>query len=792
VVDPWIFSLAALGLVGLGLAGATLRPAAVIDHPRLVLLALVLVTAAAGERLTVFSPLGFNIDIDPSSGPLLLRSDPSRALYRQAVLDFGTDDVYVIAVSTDDVFTSENLGRLRRLTEALRRLEGVRSVESLTRTLAIQQDDGLIEIGHFIEDVPDDPEGLADLRRRSLADPLHVGSLISADGRIAAINVSFHPMTDGDFVHLDLDAKIQQLVERTVGPDQRFYIAGRPHVRSQAYHIMVSDLAVLIPLAVAIAALCLWGMTGSTRGVLVPLTACLVATLWVFGAMATMGMNLNLITLVLPPMMICVGSVYGVHVVARYEEIAQHSTTRREAALGCLEYTRTPVLLAGVTTIIGFAALLLSDIPATNQLGISAVLGVASATLISLTGIPATLAMLPLERVSTANGARQYAGRNRFSNTFGAALDGLLSAVAGVVTRHRGRIIGLWAALSLTALILIPRIVVDTDIITFFLKSSRVRTDFEEVNRLLTGVVPIFVVFAGGEEGTFREPAVLRSMKRAQRELSELTGVSRVLSSVDLVERVHEALEQKDGGGDRLPQTRAGIAEAMFMLPKDQLRRFATSNHSRGNLIVRTGQAGSAAMRALETRIRDALADLSLPTGLKLEVTSNAIMLNRSADSIAGNQIAQVGIAAATIFLLICLVFGSLRLGLIAMVPNVVPIVIFFGILGSGIARLSLPTSLIGCIVLGIAIDDTMHFLVAYLKTRAETGSSEEALRVCIRGVGRPIVMTSIMLVVGFLVILVSGFATLREFGYLTALTMAICLTTDLVLLPAVLMRSRA
>ena len=102
------------------------------------------------------------------------------------------------------------------------------------------------------------------------------------------------------------------------------------------------------------------------------------------------------------------------------------------------------------------------------------------------------------------------------------------------------------------------------------------------------------------------------------------------------------------------------------------------------------------------------------------------------------------------------------------------------------------PTSLIGCIALGIAIDDTMHFLVAYQRQRSQGASPEVAVRHCIRQVGRPIVMTSIMLVVGFLVILASGFGTLREFGYLTALTMAICLTTDLILLPALLVRLRA
>ena len=167
------------------------------------------------------------------------------------------------------------------------------------------------------------------------------------------------------------------------------------------------------------------------------------------------------------------------------------------------------------------------------------------------------------------------------------------------------------------------------------------------------------------------------------------------------------------------------------------------------------------------------------------------ILLNRSADEIAGNQAMQVGLAAIAILGLIVAVFGSLRLGLIAMFPNIVPVVLFFGVLGMGAAPLSIPTSLIGSIALGIAIDDSMHSLVAYRRQREQGRSPSEAAESCIVTVGRPIVMTSIMIVVGFLVILASGFATLQEFGALTALTMAICLATDLLLLPALLVRFR-
>ena len=151
-----------------------------------------------------------------------------------------------------------------------------------------------------------------------------------------------------------------------------------------------------------------------------------------------------------------------------------------------------------------------------------------------------------------------------------------------------------------------------------------------------------------------------------------------------------------------------------------------------------------------------------------------------------------MALAALTILLVIAIGLRSPRLGAVAMIPNLIPVLLFFGLLGLGVAPLSLPTSLIGCVALGIAIDDTVHFMVRYREERGRGASPEEAAARCTLLVGRPIAVTSFVLVAGFLVVTFSDFATLQEFGWLSAITMAICLVNDLVLLPALLVRFRA
>ena len=231
----------------------------------------------------------------------------------------------------------------------------------------------------------------------------------------------------------------------------------------------------------------------------------------------------------------------------------------------------------------------------------------------------------------------------------------------------------------------------------------------------------------------------------------------------------------------------------VFLIPKADLRRFASSNHSAANIVVRTGEQGSRAVRALEREIRAVLDEPGLaPAGVETAVTGNAVVLNRSADRIALDQFRCVGFASVAIFVLLAVALRSPRLGLLAMVPNGIPVLLFFGVLGGGAASLSLPTGLIGSLSLGVAIDDTVHLIVSYRRQRQAGRGPEEAVAVALQHVGRPIVITSIMLIAGFLTITVSGFASMREFGALTAMTMAICLTSDLGLLPALLVKTRA
>ncbi|HVN40782.1 MAG TPA: MMPL family transporter [Myxococcota bacterium] len=781
-LDPLHFSVVvSLALCG-AIAAVSLRPLLVVRHPRATLLGLAGVTLLAFAAMVRVDPPGLRLVIDPSTEPLLPWGDPDIATYRQAIRDFGDDQMYVIAMETQQgVFSQEHLSALRRVRDRVSRLPGVRAAQSLVgaTTFGYSAPDDWIEVKPFLEEIPSDPAALDALRERALHDPLYLRTLVSADGRAAALNVTFREMTDGEFIASDLDGRIAEILRDETSRDRAFHVSGRPHIKAVMYRGMVRDLEVLVPAVFAVVTAVLLPLAGSLRGVLLPLINVGVGVIWTFGGVAALGRPLSVLTVLLAPALLATGSVFGVHVIGGYEEEAAHAATPAEAMGRAQTTLIAPVLISGITTAIGFGSLCITDVPAVFELGAFSVLGVASVTLLTMAGVPAVLALLPLRKERRAG---------LFGARAAAALDTGLLRLTAFSRRNASAVIFACAAVSALGVALVPRIVVDTDYLSFFDADTPVRRDFERVNALLSGAVPLFVVLDGGSPGALREPDNLRAIERLQGRLDALPGVSHTTSFLDTLRVLNRALSRDDPAQERVPDSRAAIAELLFMLPKADLQRFATVDQQSANLIVRTGAVGSASMRALGARIDDVLSH-DTPPGFTARVTGNALLLTRAADGVAGGQASSLLAETLAIFALMSWSLRSFSLGFMAMVPNLVPVAIFFGMLGAGVATLSLPSSLIAVVSLGLAIDSTAHFLFHYREYRRAGATPDEAVASCVRALGRPIAIAETMLCVGFAAVAASHFATLREFGILTSISVGVCLICNLMLLPALLVR---
>jgi predicted RND superfamily exporter protein len=750
-----------------------------VRHPRRVIAATLLVTAALGF-------FAVQVRFQSSFESVLPTGDPAVAFYNEVRKLFGSDDVGIIGVLSDDLFSPATLEKIARVTNAVGKLPGVDHVVSITNTKDVAAD--VINPPPLLPRLPPKPEEVEALRARLHAVPLYRENLVSADDRGAAINVVFKPLSDAEYA--DLDARIEGLLAGENGPE-RFYYTGAAHVKQAAVTLMRRDLERFTPIALAVIVFSLWLSFRTKRGVLLPLTGVLMAVICTIGVLVLTGHAIGIGTFVLPPLLLVVGTSYAIHVMARYYEQAEEVRERIPVVERAYARVWLPLTISALVTVIGFGSLMVNRIPAIWELGAFAVVGVVFLTLVCLTFLPAALALLPVERV---------AARARDGSP---AMDGLLLRIARAIVRAPESI--WWVALLLAVLALLGmrRIEVDSDFLTYFSPHSAVRQANEIINREIVGSNPFYVVVEAPTPGALKSWVNLKLLKDLQNYLRTLPGVTSSISIVDYLELLESGLNTPgeadyvvDEHGNPMPAPKpktfwedpAMLAPVLDLVAKkpENFASVVTRDWDKASILVRTNLSGSRAIERTLARIREYVAT-RFPAEMRVQLTGNLVLITGTATDIVRGQIESLALALGVIFLVLTLMFLSVRIGFLAVVPNVLPILIFFGVMGWLGIRLNLGTSLIAAIALGIAIDSTIHYMARLnLELRGET-DQQQAITRALRRVGAPIIYTTVALFLGFLTFAFSSFVPIQDFGRLSSVTMATALGANLVLLPALL-----
>jgi predicted RND superfamily exporter protein len=736
-----------------------------LHAPRLTLLLLLAVTLALGSFAAF-------IRVDSAIENLLPANDPDRLYYNEIKKVFGSEEATVIAVFAEDVFASSVLAKVDRLSQRLSAIRGVRDVISLTTVKGVATDELGLTVGRLMEKLPASDEERKAFEDRVLQNPLAIGNIVSEDRRTCGVIVLFDDLTDQQFLDLGIERAIEAAVAAEVTPPERFAITGLQTLKVNGARLMEQDLARFVPLSIAIVVLVLAAAFRTKRGVMLPLGAVLLSVVWTLGVMVLAGAAINMGTLVLPPLLMAIGIAYAIHVVSSYYHEVRPGRPRAEAVAATLDHVRVPVAVASLTTILGFASLALSPIRAIAELGLYSMFGVFSIFLISLTFVPAMLMLMP-------DPPPHYEGPQ--DDWFA----GLLTWTAHLAMRRRRAVLVLSAIVCLLSLWGATRIRVETDYLGFFSPMSRFRIDNARIARELGGTQPIYVVIDGDAPGSVLQIETLWAIRDLQQFIAEQPGSDRSVSIADFISVVWKGLNPD--AKTPLPERQADVEQILQFVSSADVKPVVTPDHARANIIVGTHLSGSAAVSDLVRRIEE-YAKTRFRRGLQVRVTGTIVLLNRSADALARGQVAGLGQVLFVLLVLMSFLFLSLRAGLLSLVPNVTPIIILFGVMGWLRIDLNISTAMIAVIAVGIAIDDTIHYLSAFNKEIRATADTETAILRVGRSVGRPIVFTSIGLAAGFLIVYLSNFQPIQHFGLLASITMVVALFADLLMVPALVM----
>jgi predicted RND superfamily exporter protein len=733
--------------------------------PRLTVAFLVMATSA----LAVFA---VRFRVDSAIDRLLPTDDPDRLYYQGVQRDFGSEEVVLVGIFAPDVFAPPVLRRIRDLTEAIGRVAGVREVSSLSNLESPVLDESGLGRQRLMAPFPHSPAETEKFRRRALAHPLARGILVAEDASAAGILVRFEAMPDEVFLARGIDARLRAAIASVPGPGQ-VAMTGLPTIKVQAARDMLRDLALFLPVGILVACLVLVFAFRTWRGVLLPMSTVVVGVVWTAGVMALRGDAFTMGTVILPPLLIAVGLAYAIHVVSRHYQEAGPSRTGAEAVDETMRHVRLPVFMAALTTVAGFATFVGSSIPAIRDFGVYSSLGIAVILVACLSLVPAFLVLLPPPSPGAAPPTATW-------------LPTVLEAQTRFVLAHRGAVLVVAGVLVAASLLGIGRLRVETDYLRFFRPDSQVRADNRRIGEALAGTQLVAVVVdAGAPEGATRVD-VLSALRALQRFVDRQAGVDKTVSLLDHLFLIRRVLEPESAGQPLVDQRKAD--QLLLLLNPEETRGSLSADHSRLDLTAHTRLSGSREVRDFVRRV-EAFGARHFPAGVRVHATGTVVLLNRSADAVVAGQIACLWQVFAVLLLLMTLLFRSWRLGLLSMVPNVFPVVVLFGIMGWAGIDLNISTSMIAAMAIGIAVDDTIHYMVAFGAELRATSDRGAAAAATVRRVGQPIVVTSVALAAGFLVVCLSSFQPIEYFGILASLTMVVALLADLFLLPALLAR---
>jgi predicted RND superfamily exporter protein len=746
-------------------------------HPRL-LLALSF-ALAAGAMLLCVDPrtLQPRFAVDPSAEALLPAQDNDRAVLARVRQVFGEDDPVIVALRLEPtVFTPENLEKIAQLTQAVHQLPGVRAVFSLATAPNLMAAGDDVSIASFTEQARADPSQVAKFPEQLAANPLYRGTLVSADGHSTALALSFGDNDPGRYAALDLSGRIRAAAAQ-IAPGSEVRITGTLPVRAATAAALAHTLAFTVPAVLGLVALLLLATYRSVRAMVAALLTVAMALTFTVATAVALHIEFNLVTAIVPPLVITIGLSYTIHMLSAYflswQMLPQAVAAERTEWV--MNRIATGLSLSGATTMVGFLSLLLNPLPAIRSFALLASVGTAYVGLLTLVFMPPLLNALGSSREAPPLAEKVFAA-------WGVRL-------ANFDTRWRGWIIAVAMVLIPLDLYFASHIRTGTEFIQSFSENSPVRQDFEAINRTFNGANLISIYVDTHVNDALTDPAQMRPLEQLEDWLRQQPEVGAVVSYIDHLKLLNKALNQNDPAYFAVPESAAAVKQLLVFGGGDAIQHVVDPRFRSAVITVRINVDGSIAIGDFLKRLDEKLA--ALPPPLQAQTTGSTVIATRAVAAIASGHLASIAIATVAIWALLSVMFTSMRAGFIATLPNIVPVSVYFGTLGLLHISLNPTTSLIACIVLGIAVNDTVHFLARFNADAREQGGEAGAVRSALSAVLRPITLATAALCLGFLVFTGSELRNQVQFGALAAWTLFCAWVADMTLTPALGSRLR-
>ncbi len=786
-------------------------------------------------------------ELDFSDEQFFQRQDPVRLAYDAFRAQFGGDEsIYVVYRARDgDVFSDQSLRALRGIQEDLLNyrlslqagerspLDHIVDVTSLINVSYLEaSDDALISRPFIGERLPRNEAEREALRRAAMAHYYYPRTYVSPDGSYGGIIIRTDfravpaPVTDfetgddfsaaagfdvttidaGDTLPADeampvfptpqvseYTAFVEELYAILFKPEYtralELYPLGNPIGNSYFMNELIPQMAMMMVISLILIMLIQWLLFRSLAAVVWPQLIIIASALLVVAVLGWLGIRMNMMINVVMLLVVAVGVADSIHILSGYLYFRNQGSDHREALRATMRKSGLAVLLTSLTTGLGMLALLLVPLVPIQLFGLASALGVLFALMLSIFVLPLMLDVwAPVPKTAKRQGEVHL-------------IQAMLRRIEHWGYRRPMLNIAVFAVIIVVLLGGVAQVRVDSNFITLFKEGTPIRVAQEKAGEAMGGSMALELMITTRTDGAMRDPEMLNALDELQQWLLSEMGdvVVRTRSLVDVVKDANRSLNGGRAEYFTIPQDATVLRQTLFLFsnanPKDR-RRVVSDDYREAHVTVVFRNLGTRAYMQLMRDIQQ-YADARFATlrekypALQITPTGGLSLLVSVLDYISWSQIQGFAMALAAISIVLLLTFRSLRVGLIALFPNLFPIVVVFGLMGYLGIHIDADTLLVAPVMIGIVVDDTIHFLTHYRALVRQHGDIDLAIRDSFREVGQAITFTSLILAGSFFTFLFLDHQGLKHFGGLASLAMFAALAGDLLLLPALLKITR-
>ncbi len=704
--------------------------------------------------------------LDVSAEGFRLEGDRAVEVYEMAGSLFGREQVAVILLNDHELFATDKLESIRGIQDSLTQLDGIAEVHSLFNAPHLRVVDDFIQSGPYIESTPLSDAAVDALIADANADPFVSGTLISRDGTTLALQLVLS--AEGD----DAVALYDE-IENTIAPLHAQLSVVRQinpaMIDRELQERILADIGTIGPIALAILFTVMFACCRSARLALLPLITAGVSILWLLGLLPWLGLSLNILTSLVPALLVIIGSTEDIHLIAEYRAARESQRSRSGAIATMMRRMLVITAITAFTSFVGMASITLNPIQMMREFSLVASLGLALNYLITILLVPAYLNCI--ETCAGATGCRTTRWLSRAN----------CERYYGTLWRHRRKLLLMAVAGLCVGLASAPGVRVDGSLVDFMAVDSPTLRNLARMEEKLAGANLIRIVIEAPHEGALKTPAMLKQIDKLQRYLRGSETFEHNLSLVDLIALSYSLVN--DSGKRELPTEQSIVDELLLFIEDEKLSRFVDKEFRRTVVYVRhellSSPSFAQAVEALERFIRSDLDDR-----LHITVTGEAVITGHALDTIASGQVLSLLATLGLVFVISAVMMGDARGGVIAVTVNTIPLAVMFATISLVGLSFNISTAMVATIAFGISVDYTLHFLQRYRQHLNLLEEAREAMIHTLQEESLAIITTTLTLTAGMSCFLLSAFPSVATFGLLCVEVLCVSFIANFTITP--------